>query len=146
MSGNHARVAGMELACEAVSRERLVQRVDTIGDVQRRSFVPFGQEIAHRPIHRPGQADRDAFASPRARTIHRWRGRPTTLRSTRGAALPLIHVEQPVQTWVEQIDDATDRLKHVRKLSETPLSHWGRSTPLVWKHLRHALQEFEDHT
>ena len=45
---HHARVARMELIRQAISCQRLVQRVDPVGDVQRRPFVPLGQEVAHR--------------------------------------------------------------------------------------------------
>ena len=51
----------MELLGQPVGDQRLVQRVDPVGDVQRRALVPLRQEVAHRPVERSGHADGDAL-------------------------------------------------------------------------------------
>ncbi len=61
VGGDHARVARVELIRQAVGRERAVQRVDAVGDVEGRAFVALRQEIAHRPVERPRQPHGHAF-------------------------------------------------------------------------------------
>ena len=49
-----------------------MQRVDAIGDVQRRALLPLGQEVAHRAIHRPRQSHGDALhGDQRERSVDR---------------------------------------------------------------------------
>ena len=73
---DHARVARMELAGEPFVVERALQRVDAVGDEQRRPFLALGEEVAHRPIHRPRHADGEAVdGDERERAVDRADGR-----------------------------------------------------------------------
>ena len=83
---HHAGVARMELRREPGVVERPLQRVDAIGDEQRRALVPLRQEVAHRPIQRARHPDRRRPRPPRARRSRRSRGRPRDRRRARGAA------------------------------------------------------------
>ena len=93
VGGHHARVARMELAGEPVGGERLMQRVDAIGDVERRPLVALGQEVAHRPIERPRHAERctpSAATSANDPSIRRTpAGRPPSTRRRASVTLML---------------------------------------------------------
>ena len=89
-----------------------MQRVDAIGDIQRRALLPLGEEVPHRPIHRPRQPDRDALAGDqRERSVDR-ADRVRVAAQHARARLVDVHVEEAVQGGVEQIDDAADVSLH----------------------------------
>ena len=50
----------MKLAGQSLGSQRLVQRVDAIGDKQRRTGGALGEEVADGAVHRPRDAHGDA--------------------------------------------------------------------------------------
>ena len=75
VSRDHARVARVKLPREPVVLQRLMQAIDAVGDIERRAFLAFREEVAHRPVERSREADRAGVrARPRAgRLPHRTR-------------------------------------------------------------------------
>ena len=112
MGRHHARVARVELIRQAVVRKRLMQGIDAIRHIQRRAFLAFGQEVAHRAIHRARQANRDPFGGHKGeRSIDGADGD----RVAGEHAAPCgfhVHVGDSIQRRVEQIDHTADRMTH----------------------------------
>ena len=61
VGGDHAGVARVELTGEAVCCERVVQRVDAVGDVERSALLTLRQKVPQGSIERARQADGDAL-------------------------------------------------------------------------------------
>src|SRR5215210_7576303 len=53
MRRDHPRVAGMKLFAESILAQPTVDRVNAIGDDQRRSLVPLCEKVTYWPVHRP---------------------------------------------------------------------------------------------
>ena len=115
----------MELAVEAGVGERAVQRVDAVGDEQRGPFVPLGQEVAHRPIHRARQPHGDAVQrDDREGSVER--AHPCGVAAQDAASRLIgVGVVEAGQARIEQIDDAIDGAPHAAIL----MPHAGASCP-----------------
>ncbi len=102
----------MELAGQSLGRQRLMQRVDAIGDEQRRTGGALGEEITHGPIHRPRDADGEAVVrDQRKRAVDAAHG-VGIARQHASSSLVDIHVVDHVERRVEEIDDAADGCVH----------------------------------
>ena len=109
---HHPRVAGVKLVLEARVDERRVQRVDAIRDEQRRAFVALRQEIPHRPIQRPRQADGDAVdGDDGKRPVDGADGGGVAAEHS-PAGLVEVQVVEAGLLRVEQVDDAFDGAEH----------------------------------
>ena len=98
----------MELAGEPLGLEGAMQRVDAVGDEQRRALLALGEEVAHRPVQRSRHADRDAvLGDDRERPVD---GPDRGRIAGEDAAARLVQVEavQAVQRRIEQVDQPLD--------------------------------------
>ena len=112
----------MELTREAVVFQRLMQPVDAIGDIQRGTLVPLGEEVAHGPIHRSRQSNRAAFVGDQGKRSVDGADRRRIAAEHARARVLQVHVEDAVQVGVEQIDDAADGIQHAAILRRPGLS------------------------
>jgi hypothetical protein len=98
----------MELIAEAGVSERPLKRVDAIRDEQRRSLVPLGEKVPHRPIEGPGHPNRETLdGDQRERSIDR-PDRRWIAAEDPAASFVQVDVVQVVQLRIEQVDDAID--------------------------------------
>jgi len=111
---DHPGVSWMKLAVEPRLFQRPLQDVDPIRDEQRRTLMPFREEIAHRPIQRSRHADRDAVdRHERERSVDR------ANRCRIGAQYPPssfvgVDIVQLIDGWIEQVHDSFDWAVHPR--------------------------------
>ena len=102
----------MELAGQPLGGQRLVQRVDAIGDKQRRTGGALGEEVADGAVHRPRDAHGDAVVRhQRKRAVDPAHG-VGIARQHASDGLVDVHVVDHVERRIEQIDDAADGLIH----------------------------------
>jgi hypothetical protein len=102
----------MELIVEPLVGERPFQRVDTIRDEQRRSFLPLREEVAHRPIERARHSHGDAvFRHDGKRSVDAADGRWIAGEHAQ-AGLVRRHVVDGIERRIEQIHQPIDVLEH----------------------------------
>jgi hypothetical protein len=119
---HHARVARVELVGQAVPFQRLVQRVNPVGHVQRRPFVAFGQKVAHGAVHRPRHPDVDALGGHDGeRAVDRADPGWVAVQHMPARFLE-VHVGDAVERGVEQVDHAIDGLQHDRIVRQRRMS------------------------
>ena len=115
-----------------------MQRVDAVGDEQRRALLALGEEVAHRPIQRPRHPDRDAvLGDDRERPVD---GADRGRIAGEDAAARLVQVEavQAVQRRIEQVDQPLDVAVGVHRpdFSSPGLYRWRGSgvSPVTERH------------
>ena len=104
----------MELVSKTLGLKRAMQRVDAIGDEERRTVLSLGEKVAHRPVHRPCHPNGAAFGGDNGeRAIDRANRTRVTAEDDTPRAVQ-VKVEKAVGRRVEEVDHAADVTMHGR--------------------------------
>jgi hypothetical protein len=102
----------VKLTRQPVVGQRAVKRVDAVRHVKRRAFVALREKISHRTVHRARQPDADTLGGDERERSVDAPNRVSVAAEDPAPRLAEVHVGDVIEIRIEQIDDATDGIRH----------------------------------